>query len=145
MRHDLESGAWVEMTPLQELRGKDRDRFEKAVRFGLPLTEDGELDVMRGVAERIDTRQVRRNAAMGCFITAWSFEKDGEPLPVPGLDDLGRVARPEVIGDYPIDDEDGIEALIAPYLAKLRRPDPKETTTSSLNGRSKAPAASRKG
>lgn len=137
MRHDLESGAWVEMTPLTELKGKDRDRYEKAVRFQLPVTEGGELDVLRGVAERIDTRTVRRNAAMGCFITAWSYE-----LPVPGLDELGRVAHPEVIGDYPIGDEDEIEALIAPYTAKLRRPDPKETTTSSLNGRSKARAAS---
>jgi len=146
MRHELESGAWVEMTPLQNLRGKDRDRYEKAVRFQLPVTEDGELDVLRGVAERLNTRDVRRNAAMGCFITAWSFTRaDGEPLPVPGIDDMGAVARPEVIGDYPIGDEDEIEALIAPYLAKLRRPDPKETTTSSLNGRSRARAGSPRG
>ena len=137
MRHDLESGAWVEMTPLQDLKGKDRDRYEKAIRFGLPVTEVGEIDVIRGVAQRVDPREVRRNAAMGCFITAWSYE-----LPVPGLDEDGRVAHPEVIGDYPIGDEDEIEALIAPYLAKLRRPDPKETTTSSSNGRSKARAGS---
>ena len=137
MRHELESGAWVDMTPVDELRGRDRDRYERAVRFQLPVTETGDLDAVRGVAERIDSRVVRRNAAMGCFITAWSYG-----LPVPGLDELGRVAHPEVIGDYPIGDEDEIEHLIAPYLAKLRRPDPKETTTSSSNGRSKARAVS---
>jgi hypothetical protein len=146
MRHELESGAWVEMTPVQDLRGRDRDRYEKAVRFGLPVTEDGEIDVLRGVAERINLWEVRRDAAIGCFITAWSFTReDGEPLPVPGLDELGRVAHPEVIGDCPLDDETEIEALIAPYITKLRRPDPKETTTSSLNGRSRAPARSPKG
>lgn len=139
MRHDLTSGAWVEMTPVADLRGKDRDRYEKAVRFQLPVTEQGDLDVIRGVAERLDTREIRRNAAMACFITAWSFD-----LPVPGLDEFGKIAHPEVIGDYDLADEDEIEALIAPYLMKLRRPDPKETTTSSLNGRSKAPAGSRR-
>lgn len=145
MRHDLESGAWVDMTPVGELRGKDRDRYDKAVRFQLPVTEGGDFDVIRGVAERVGIGELRRNAAMACFITAWSFvRKDGEPLPVPGLDELGAVAHLEVIGDYPIDDEDEIEALIAPYVAKLRRPDPKETTTSSLNGRSKARAGSLK-
>jgi hypothetical protein len=145
MRHDLESGAWVEMTPVQDLRGKDRDRYEKAVRFQLPVTEGGELDVLRGVAERISISDVRRNAAMACFVTAWSFTRTGgEPLPVPGLDDMGAIARPEVIGDYPIEDEDEITALLQPYTAKLRRPDPKETTTSALNGLSRAPARSRK-
>ena len=143
MRHDLESGAWVEMTPLQNLRGKDRDRYERAIRFQLPYTEGGDLDVIRGTAERLNQNIIRRNAALACFVTAWSFTRgDGEPLPVPGIDDMGAIARPDVIGDYPIGDEDEIEALIAPYLAKLRRPDPKETTTSSLNGRSKAPAVS---
>ena len=82
---------------------------------------------------------------MACFITAWSFTRgDGDPLPVPGLDDMGAVTHLEVIGDYPIGDEDEIEQLIAPYLVKLRRPDPKETTSSSLNGRSKVKAASLK-
>lgn len=145
MRHDLESGAWIEITPLQDLKGKDRDRFDRVMRFGLPITEGGDFDTIRAVAERLDTREVRRNAAMACFITAWSFEAGGEPLPVPGLDELGRIAHPEVIGDYPIDDETEIEAILAPYLVKLRRPDPKETTTSSSNGRSKARAASLKG
>jgi hypothetical protein len=49
-----------------------------------------------------------------------------------------------VIGDYPLDDENAIEEILAPYLVKLRRPDPKETTTSSSNGRSKARAGSLK-
>lgn len=145
MRHDLESGAWIEITPLQDLKGKDRDRFDKVIRFALPLTEAGDLDAIRTVAERLDMREVRRDAAMACFITAWSFETaPGEPLPVPGLDELGRIARPEVIGDYPLDDENAIEEILAPYLVKLRRPDPKETTSSSSNGRSKARAGSLK-
>jgi hypothetical protein len=146
MRHDLESGAWVEMPPLQDLKGKDRDRFELAIRHQLPVTEDGEFNAIRGAAERLNIRDVRRNAALACFVTAWSFEAaDGTPLPVPGLDDLGKIARPEVIGDYPLADEDQLEELLAPYLAKLRRPDPKETTSSSSNGRSKARAGSLKG
>jgi hypothetical protein len=146
VRHDLESGAWIEITPLQDLKGKDRDRFDKVMRFGLPVTEVGDFDSIRAVAERLDTREVRRNAAMACFITAWSFgAADGTPLPVPGLDELGRIAHPEVIGDYPIDDGTEIEAILAPYLVKLRRPDPKETTTSTSNGRSKARASSLKG
>jgi hypothetical protein len=144
VRHDLESGAWIEITPLADLKGKDRDRFDKVIRFALPLTEGGDLDAIRAVAERLDGREMRRNAAMACFITGWSFESGGEPLPVPGLDELGRIAHPEVIGDYPLGDEDEIEQILAPYLAKLRRPDPKETTTSSLNGRSRARAASLK-
>jgi hypothetical protein len=145
VRHDLESGAWIEVTPLQDLKGKDRDRYDKAVRFELPVTEGGDLDVIRGVAERLDTRAIRRMAAVACFITAWSFETaPGEPLPVPGLDDMGRIARPDVIGDYPIGDENEIEAVLAPYLVKLRRPDPKEATTSSSNGRSRARAGSLK-
>ena len=82
MRHDLESGAWIEITPLQDLKGKDRDRFDKVIRFALPLTEAGDLDAIRTVAERLDMREVRRDAAMACFITAWSFETaPGEPLP----------------------------------------------------------------
>jgi hypothetical protein len=144
VRHDLESGAWIEITPLHDLKGKDRDRFDKVMRFGLPVTEGGEFDAIRAVAERIDTRGLRRDAAMACFITAWSFESGGEPLPVPGLNELGQIAHPEVIGDYPLDDETEIEAILAPYLVKLRRPDPKETTTSSSNGRSKARASSLK-
>jgi hypothetical protein len=146
VRHDLESGAWIEITPLHDLKGKDRDRFDKVMRFGLPVTEGGDFDAIRAVAERLDTREVRRNAAMACFISAWSFTgPGGEPLPVPGLDELGRIAHPEVIGDYPLDDEDEIGQILAPYLVKLRRPDPKETTTSSSNGRSRARAASLKG
>lgn len=146
MRHDLESGAWVEMTPLGELKGKDRDRYELAIRHQLPVDDDGDLDVTAGVAARMDFREIYRNAAMACFVTAWSFTTArGEPLPVPGLDDRGAIARPDVIGECPLDDETEIEKLLAPYVTKLRRPDPKETTTSSSNGRSPARAGSRKG
>lgn len=146
MRRDLESGAWIEITPLQDLKGKDRDRFEKAVRHGLPLDDDGELDKAAGIASRLDLRDLRRDAALACLISGWSFTTDaGSPLPVPGLDDIGAITNAASVGEYPLADEDEIEQILAPYLAKLRRPDPKGTTTSSSNGRSKAKAASLKG
>jgi hypothetical protein len=140
VHRDLKSGASIDIKPLQDLKGKDRARFERAVRFELPVNDEGELDRAMGVALRLDGREVRRNAAIACFITAWSFD-----LPVPGLDDLGRITSAESIGDYPIDDELELDEILQPYLDKLRRPDPKETTTSSSNGRSKATARSLQG
>lgn len=137
MRRDLASGAWLELVPVQNLTGKDRSRFEKAIRFEIPVDDSGELDKALTVAMRINGNEVRRNAAIACFVTGWSYE-----LPLPGLDEVGRITGAESIGDYPLDDEIEIDVVLEPYLGKLRRPDPKGTTTSSSNGRSKATARS---
>jgi hypothetical protein len=146
VRHELTSGAWIEIVPVHDLKGKDRDRFSKAVRQELPLDDDGTFDSAAAVAQRLNDSEVRRNAAIACFISGWSFTLgDGSPLPVPGLDDYGAITSKDSIGDYPIDDEDEIETILVPYLVKLRRPDPKEATTSTSNGRSKVKAASLKG
>lgn len=142
MRHDLPSGAWLEIKPVQDLKGKDADRYRRAVRMMLPRTTEGDLDVKLGVALGIDTREVKRDAAIACFVTAWSYLGDDDaPLPVPELADSAVTSR-ESVGDYPLDDARAIDDIIRPYLTKLDPPDPKETTTSSSNGRSKAKAAS---
>lgn len=146
MRHDLTSGAWIEIIPVQDLKGKDRDRFNRAVRQEVPLDDEGGFDRQAAVTQRLNDGEVRRNAAIACFITAWSFTRDdGTPLPVPGLDDNGAITSRDSIGDYSLGDEDEIEDILQPYLAKLRRPDPKEATTSTSNGRSRAKAGSLKG
>ncbi len=149
MRHDLPSGAWVEMRPVQDLKGKDKDRFELAVRMQLPRDADGNFDAGRTITEGMDGRVINRNAAIACFVTAWSYTgDDGEPLPVPGLDDHGTITHRESIGDYPLDDAIALGGgmvkggLLAPVLAKLEPPDPKEATTSASNGRSRAKASS---
>jgi hypothetical protein len=145
VRHDLTSGAWIEIVPVQDLKGKDRDRYERAIRHELPLDADGDLDKAAGIAMRLDVREIRRNAAIACLVTSWSFtQSDGTPLPLPGLDDTGAITNASSVGEYPLDDETQIEEIIAPYMVKLRRPDPKEATTSTSNGRSKAKASSLK-
>jgi hypothetical protein len=46
-------------------------------------------------------------------------------------------------GEIGLDDFAEIEEILAPYMAKIqRRPDPKETTTASSNGTSRAKARS---
>lgn len=143
MRHDLTSGAWIEITPLQDLKGKDRDRFDRAFRHQLPVHDDGAVDVGAAVTARISVAEFRRNAAIACLITAWSFTgPGGEPLPVPGVDDQGAITSAASIGECSLDDENEIEKILDPYLVKLRRPDPKEGTTSASNGRSRAKAGS---
>jgi hypothetical protein len=146
MRHDLPSGAWAEVRPVQALKGKDKDRFDLAVRMQLPRDADGNLDADRAISTGTDWRVIKRDAAIACFVTAWSFTgDDGEPLPVPGLDDHGVITHRESIGDYPLDDATALAGLLAPLLAKLEPPDPKEATTSASNGRSRAKAGSLKG
>ena len=144
MRHDLPSGAWIDLKDPASLKGKDQDRYERAVRLMLPRQPDGELDVARGVAEGIDGRQLKRDAVLHCFTTAWSFTgDDGQPLPVPAIDGQFLTGQ-DSIGDYPLDDAQAIGELVRPYLARLDRPDPKEVTTSASNGRSRATARSLK-
>jgi hypothetical protein len=143
VRHDLPSGAWAEMRPVQDLKGKDRDRFELAVRMQLPRDDEGGIDADRAITEGMDSRVLKRDAAIACFVTAWSFlADDGEPLPVPGLDEHGAITHRESVGDYPLDDATTLDGLLAPLLAKLAPPDPKEATTSASNGRSRAKASS---
>jgi hypothetical protein len=145
MRHNLPSGAWIEMRPVQELKGKDKDRFDLGVRMQLPRDDEGQLDAAAGISRGMDGRVIRRDAAIACFVTAWSYLGDGgEPLPVPALDDHGAITHPESVGDYPLDDATALAGLLAPLLAKLEPPDPKEATTSASNGRSRAKAGSLK-
>jgi hypothetical protein len=142
MRHDLASGAWVEMRPLGDLKGKDRDVYERAIRLMVPRNTDGAIDIQMAVALGLDMGMIRRDAAIGRLVTGWSLD-----VPVPVIGELG-VENRDSIGELPLGDLEEIEDLLAPYLAKLRRPDPKApaaATTTASNGRSREKASSRPG
>lgn len=140
MRHELPSGGWVDILGPADLKGLHRDRFEVAVRHQIPLSDAGDLDLARMLADRVSMDELRRNAALAVAVTAWSYTgADGEPLPVPAWDGH-QLTGADSIGDYPLGDTDVIDALAADLVAKLRRPDPKAATTSASNGGSKASA-----
>lgn len=136
MRTDLESGAWVEHRPIQDLKAKDKDAVSMSVKMAIPLTEDGELDRSQGLAFSGSMELAARNAAIARVITGWSYD-----WPVPYFE-AGEVHGAQLIDEIPLDDWNEIEELITPYLAKLRKkPDPKKGTTSGSSGSSRASAA----
>lgn len=136
MRTDLESGAWVEHRPVQDLKAKDKDAVSLSVKMAIPITEDGEVDRSQGLLFSGAMQLAARNAVLARVITGWSYE-----WPVPYFE-AAEVHNEDSIGEIPIDDFNEIEQLLEPYLAKLRdRPDPKGATTSSSNGSSRASAA----
>jgi hypothetical protein len=145
MRHDLESGAWAELKPIGGLKGRDRDAYERAIRMMVPRDRDGEIDAPLAIALGLDMRVIRRDAAIACMVTRWSFTAgNGDVLPLPLTGDTGIENR-DSIGELPLGDLDEIEELLEPYLVKLRRPDPKApaaATTTSSNGRSREKASS---
>ena len=147
MRTELESGAWVEHRPLGDLKGKDKDALTRVIRYSLPAGIDLEHPDLAALASGMPMQEFtlrQRDATWAQVITAWSFTAgDGTPLPVPHVQD-SDIADVESFGEIPLDDFEEIEALLAPYLAKLqRRPDPKgsqSATTSASNGSSRARA-----
>ena len=150
VRHDLTSGAWVEVRPIGELKRNDKIAVQRLQFEGIPMN-DGDIDwhagaLMPGGAGAINVRfgENRRNTAIALVVTAWSF--DG--IEVPQVRD-GCLIGGDGIGELPLDDYDELEALIDPYIEKLTKaPDPKApaaATTSSSNGRSSAKASSLKG
>lgn len=138
MKTTFESGAWVEHRPLQDLKAKDKDAVSESVRMALPVTEEGEVDLSRGVTMSGVMQVAARNACIARLVTAWSYD-----LPVPRWENH-EIHDEDSIGELPLDDINELEALIAPALAKLRqRPDPKGTTTSSSSTSSRANGAHR--
>ena len=139
MKTTLESGAWVEHRPIQDMRAKDKDAVSLSVKMAIPITEDGEIDRSQGLLMSGSMQLAARNAAIARVITAWSYE-----WPVPYFE-AGEVHGAELIDEIPIDDFNEIEELIEPYLKKLRhKPNPKAQvagTTTSSNGSSRASAA----
>lgn len=144
MRTELESGAWVDHAPAQELKAKDKDAVDRCVRLALEMSDEGRLGLAGGqTLDAADIQITARDAVWARIITDWSFD-----VPVPEIGPDYRIAHQESIGELGIDDFNDIEQLLAPMAAKLRRrPDPKGGTTSSSNGSSRASAArpSRKG
>lgn len=135
MRTDLASGAWVEHRPIQDLKAKDKDAVTLSVKMAIPVTEDGEIDRSQGLLMSGAMQLAARNAVLARVITGWSYD-----APVPYFE-AAEVHNEESIDEIPLDDFNEIEALITPYLAKLRdRPDPKGATTSASNGSSRASA-----
>lgn len=142
MKTDLESGAWVEHRPIQDLKAKDKDAVSLSVKMAIPLTEDGEIDRSQGLLMSGAMQLAARNAVIARVITGWSYD-----APVPFFE-ASEVHGIEAIDEIPIDDFNEIEELIAPYLAKLRQkasPKPTTSTSSSTSSRASSAHASRKG
>lgn len=148
MRTDLESGAWVEHRPLQDLKGKDKDALTRVLRYSLPPGIDLEHPDLTALVSGVNVGDYmlrQRDATWAQVITAWPFTgDDGQALPIPYVNSEGEIADRASFGEIPLGDFEEIERLFAPYLAKLqRRPDPKGSpsgTTSSSNGSSRARA-----
>ncbi len=140
MRTTLESGAWIEHVPVQDLKGKHIRDYSRVAKMRMSrddVDDDGEVDV-GGLVERMDLAEMdeaRHDALWAMLITAWSF-----PFPVPQFDRAsGTVSGAEVLEDISADDYEEIDATLDPHAKKLRRrPNRGGATTSASNGSSKA-------
>ena len=147
MRTTLESGAWVEHTPIQELKGVHRRKLERAGKppvSSAAIDDNGHVNVgalMAGM-DFGAIGAIKRDALWALLIERWSYD-----FAVPQLEetDDGLVAVGDGFDRLPLDDYDDIEALFEPYSKKLnRRPNPKArgaATTTASNGPSRASAA----
>jgi hypothetical protein len=148
MRTELQSGAWVEHRPIQDLVGNDKDAVSRSQRFAFKmpaqLDQAGLQAAIAEAASHVDPQEfaiTQRNAVWARVITAWSFD-----LPVPVLENDGHIVNGDSIGAVPIDDFEALEALFAPYQAKLtRRPDPKGPPTATTSSSSNSSRANRTG
>ena len=149
MRTTLESGAWIEHVPIQDLKGKHKRDFDRAGKPKIApgaVDSDGSVDVgvlLAGV-DVMAFSAARADALWAIIITGWSYD-----VPVPQHDrGSGEITGlDEALEEIPLDDYEEIGALLARFMEKLdRRPDPKQGITSSSNGSSPARAGgSRKG
>lgn len=148
MRTTLESGAWIEHVPAQDLKGKHIRTMQRVAKLKMSrddVDEDGEVDV-GGLVERMDLAdmdEARHDALWALLIETWSFE-----FPVPALDrSTGEVTGAEVLDEINADDYEEIDKILAPHAKKLRnKPNPKSSTTSGSSGPSRARAnGSRRG
>lgn len=140
MRTTLESGAWIEHVPVQDLKGKHIRDYARVAKMRMTrddVDDDGEVDV-GGLVERMDLAdmdEARHDALWAMLITAWSFG-----FPVPQFDRAsGTVAGAEVLDEIGADDYEEIDRVLDPHAKKLRRkPSPKKGTTGSSSRSSKA-------
>lgn len=143
MRTELESGAWVEHTPIQDLKARDKDAVSRLVTANLPVTEGQEMPGLDAEG-RADLLMLQRDAVWAQVLSGWSFD-----LPLPVISGA-VIGNRESLAELPLDDYDELIALLTPFAVKLLRvPSPKgppAATTSSSNGSSRARAhGSRKG
>jgi hypothetical protein len=133
VRHDLESGAWVELRPVQDLKVRDRDVYEAPMRdLDVGIGADGKPD-RSGVKFNLRTPELQRRALLCRLLTGWSYE-----MPRPMW--AGGIENEDSLSEVPLDDWGEIEKLLAPYVTKIQnRPDPKGSrspTTTASNGSS---------
>lgn len=142
MRTELESGAWIEHVPIQDLKGKHKRLLDRHTRLAVPagaVSEDGSVDIdaVMSSINMFAFSAAKQDALWALLIDKWSYG-----LPVPDLV-AGEVENEDSFGEIPLDDYEEIERLLTPHAAKLaRRPDPKSSTTSASNGSSPARARS---
>jgi len=148
LRTTLESGAWIEHVPVQDLKGKHIRDYARVAKMRMTrndVDDEGEVDV-GGLVERMDLAEMdeaRHDALWAMLITAWSYE-----FPVPVFDrGSGTVAGAGVLEEISAEDYAQIDEILDPHAKKLRRrPNPKSSTTSASNGSSPARASgSRRG
>lgn len=148
MRTTLESGAWIEHVPIQDIKGKHIRAMQRAGKSRLSrdvVDDEGEVDV-GAVVESMDLgemQETKHDALWALIIESWSYD-----FPVPQLDRAaGIVTGAEVLDEIPGEDYQEIDLLLQPFEKKLvAKPRPKEATTSGSNGSSRAKAnGSRRG
>jgi hypothetical protein len=140
VRTTLESGAWIEHVPVQDLKGKHIRDYARVAKMRMTrddVDDDGEVDV-GGLVERMDLAdmdEARHDALWAMLVTAWSF-----PFGVPQFDRAsGTVSGAEVLDEIGADDYEEIDQLLDPHAKKLRRkPSPKKGTTSASSRSSRA-------
>ena len=148
MRVDLPSGGWVEIVPIQDLKGKHVRTMARVAKMRMSrddVDDDGEVDV-GGLVERMDLAdmdEARHDALWALLIEKWSFDFN-----VPQLDRAsGKVSGAEVLDDIDVDDYAEIDKILDPHSKKIRRrPNPKTSTTTGSSRSSAAKAGgSRRG
>lgn len=133
MRHDLASGAWVDLRPVQDLKVRDREVYEAPLYdFEVGIGADGQPD-MGGRKFSLRTPQAQKRALLCRLLTGWSYDL-ARPVWAGGIE------NEDSITELPLEDWDEIQNLLAPYIAKINlKPDPKggrPVTTSASNGSS---------
>jgi hypothetical protein len=138
LRTTLESGAWIEHVPVQDLKGGHKRKLDRHTKLALPpgvVSDDGSVD-MGAVMASVDMfafMQAKQDALWALLIEKWSYD-----LPVPELAG-GDVVDAQSFDEILLDDYEEITQVLAPHGDKLaRRPDPKKGTTSPSSGASRA-------
>lgn len=123
MRHELASGAWVDLRPVQDLKSRDRDVWDDAHDQAMGVSAsiaNMEIDVREIAVSPARLARLPRRALLARLLTAWSYEE----LPRPRW--AGGIENEESLAEVPLDDMDEITALLEPYVARIQaRPDPK--------------------